>query len=363
MDKFIETFTFEDGMKKSLDKYKEPKNPNEKVVICIGDSYNKNTEWWDGWGKCLKDNFEGFEVYSYEAGGGGFVANTYQYDFLGALQNHSQDVEVEDKSRVTDIVVLGGYNDVSVQATDVALKAAIKTFIAYCHENYPNAKVTIAGISFDYNSQNNQEKCNNMNMKYSQFATELGAATYPHFKYLLQAKSLIFFQDGNANSGFHPSTTGNIEVAKAIAQYLTGGAFDVRYGYVIDNTFVYRHNDKVIIMDAPASTVYPNGRTKFESLFNGKALAYNTWTDLGSLESNGECLLWGCKSGIEATWMGFTCNNPGGASTSVIGAIVFKIQEKHLYANNTGNTSTLTPGTDCFIVMPGTLVFDWQEII
>lgn len=349
-----------------LDTKVDKKNPNERVVICVGDSYNKNTDWWDGWGKCLKD-ISGFTVYSYEAGGGGFVANTYQYDFLGALQNHSQDDECTDKESVTDIVVLGGYNDVSVGATDEALRTAMSTFITYCKTNYPNARITIAGIAFDYNSVSNQRKVNTMNMKYSQFATELGVSTHPHFKYILQAKSLVFFMEGNANSGFHPSTTGNEQVANCLAQYLLNGTFDVRYGYVIADAFVYRQNDTVKIMSRPADNYqHPNGETIFEPLFTGKTLPFNTWVDLGSLEDvSGECLLWGAEPGLEATWFAytFTTTTLSGQESNINGIVVFKIIDKHLYVNNVGNTRSLVIGTDDYISIPGTLTFDWQEIM
>ncbi len=341
-------------------KTNKTQNPNHKVVICIGDSYNKNTEWWDGWGKCLHDNYPSFEVYSYEAGGGGFVANTYEYNFLGALQNHSQDVEVEDKSRVTDIIVLGGYNDVSVSATDEQMRTAIGEFVAYCNTNYPNAKVTIAGIAVDYNSAITQGKLNAMNSGYSSFAVEKGAATNNNFKYLLQCKSRLFFADENPNSGFHPSTAGNTEIAKALAQYLTSGTFDFRVGYVVGNAFVYRQNDRVFIMDTPINETHPNGATKFSGLFT-KSLPFNTWVDLGSLEVGNENLLWGATPQNSVLWTVFAMTS-NGTGTNFIGPVVCRIQDKHLFANNTGNTRAFNPDTD-FISMPGTLAFDWQEII
>lgn len=341
-------------------KSSKTQNPNHKVVICIGDSYNKNTEWWDGWGKCLHDNYPSFEVYSYEAGGGGFVANTDEYNFLGALQNHSQDVEVQDKASVTDIVVLGGYNDVSVSATDEQMRTAIGQFVAYCNSTYPNAKVTIAGIAVDYNSAVTQGKLNSMNMEYSTFAVEKGATTHPNFKYLLQCKSRLFFSDGNPNSGFHPSTTGNTEIANALAQYLTSGNFEFRTGYVVGSAYVYRHNDKVLIMDTPITNEKPNGATKFSSLFT-QSLPFNTWVDLGSLEVGNENLLWGATPQNSAIWTAYAMASDG-TGTSFISTIVCRIQDKHLFANNTGNVNAFNPSTN-FISMPGTLAFDWQEII
>lgn len=62
--------------------------------------------------------------------------------FLTMLQ--TLDSDITDKNSITDIVVLGGSNDVSGNSvTSSAIESAIEAFMAYCRETYPNAHVKI----------------------------------------------------------------------------------------------------------------------------------------------------------------------------------------------------------------------------
>ena len=62
--------------------------------------------------------------------------------FLSMLQSLENDIT--DKDSITDIVVLGGSNDVSGNSvTSAAIESAINTFMDYCRTNYPNAHVKI----------------------------------------------------------------------------------------------------------------------------------------------------------------------------------------------------------------------------
>lgn len=341
-----------------------PKNDKKKRVICIGDSYNKDTEMWDGWGKCLKSMNPNIDVYSYEAGGGGFVANTYQYDFLGALQNHSQDIAVPDdeKNLITDIIVLGCYNDMSVQATQEQINAKVSEFMSYCKANYPNAKVTISSISIDYNSAENMNKINIMANMYRIAARLYGAKYFEHFKFILRNKNKIYFSDTNPNSGFHPNSLGNTTVANYINEYLYSGYFDVKDGALQCSAFVYSMNGNICISPSPENGGVPT--TMFlNNEMNGKSFPFNTWVDLGDVSnSNGENLLWGAINGVTAYWQANVIKQTTPTSNEYCSTMVFRLLNKHIYANNLSNTNTLVFDGSIWTIGMSNLYFDDQLI-
>lgn len=317
---------------------------DKRIVICIGDSYNKDTEMWDGWGTCLKTVNPNIEVYSYEAGGGGFVANTYQYDFLGALQNHSQDEKVPEnkKKLVTDIVVLGGYNDCSVQATQAQITNKVKEFVAYCKSNYPNAKITIGSISFDYNSAENQGRLFTYKTYYKIAANLCGVSFYENFSYILRNTNKIYFSDSNPNSGFHPNTKGNTAVAEYLNEYLYNGGFNVKDGCLQCGAFVYSLNGNICISPTP-----PQGNTPeqnfMDSLLAGKTIPFNIWTDIGETKNAaGENLLWGAIPSVTAYWSVNVLKQMSGTELGFVTILTCKLENKHIYVKNVANVNSVT---------------------
>ena len=317
---------------------------DKRIVICIGDSYNMNTDMWTGWGECLKTVNPNLEVYSYEASGGGFVANTYQYDFLGALQNHSQDEEVSEnkKKLVSDIVVLGGYNDCSVNATQVQITDKVKEFVDYCKKNYPNAKITIGSISFDYNSAETQGKLATYQVYYKKAANLCGVKFYNNFTYILRNTSKIYFSDSNPNSGFHPNTTGNISVADYLNEYLYNGVFDVKDGCIQCGAFVYSLNGNICISPTP-----PQGSNTeqgfMEPMLEGKTIPFNTWTDIGlTINENGQNLLWGAIPSVTAYWSVNVCKQVNNTEVGFVTNLICKLENKHIYVKNVANVNSIT---------------------
>lgn len=316
----------------------------KRIVICVGDSYNKNTDMWVGWGECLKTVNPNLEVYSYEAGGGGFVANTYEYDFLGALQNHSQDAEVpvDKKSLVTDIVVLGGYNDCSVNATQEQITEKVGEFVDYCKKNYPNAAITIASISFDYNSTATQRKLFTYKDYYKKAAGLCGIKFYNNFSYILRNANKIYFSDTNPNSGFHPNTAGNTSVANYLNEYLYNGGFDVKDGCLQCGAFVYSLNGNICISPTPPQGSKPESGF-MDPLLQGKTIPFNTWTDIGpTINASGDNLLWGADSDVTAYWFVNVIKQISGTELEFVTILSCKLENKHIYVKSTANVNPIT---------------------
>ena len=125
--------------------------------ILLGDSFgsgvngNDHNNPTNGWYKQFKTAMNGFpsNIYyhtTYTAGVSGFASSL---PFLTMLQ----DIETANsfnsakKASITDVVVLGGTNDIS--ATLANIEPAISAFMTYVKANYPNAKVKIGCLGTD----------------------------------------------------------------------------------------------------------------------------------------------------------------------------------------------------------------------
>ena len=84
-------------------------SPNRRRIIAIGDSYGANNgSYWTGWVNCLKNIDKYDDVYGAGVGGAGFVNKTEGSNFLDILKSVNTGVA---NNSITDIIVMGGYND------------------------------------------------------------------------------------------------------------------------------------------------------------------------------------------------------------------------------------------------------------
>ena len=126
--------------------------PIDRKFILIGDSFaggvdgNNNTQTVSGggWATRFKDQMNGvYDVYINTRVLGGNYGFASSRPFLDVLQAIETD-QTYDKDKITDIVVIGGTNDIGISETDI--QSAINTFCTYVHTNYPNAKLKIGVI-------------------------------------------------------------------------------------------------------------------------------------------------------------------------------------------------------------------------
>lgn len=125
---------------------------SKRKFILVGDSYAEGYGNQDlkGWAKyvieyCNTNNMSAQEIYE---GGSGFVhVGNSGHTFKTLLQT----LTVENPDSITDIVVVGGYND--HDSSQSVIEASIEQFIEYCKETYINAKISI-GMAGN-NSTNN----------------------------------------------------------------------------------------------------------------------------------------------------------------------------------------------------------------
>lgn len=145
-----EIYTSLTNVKNDVDMLKSLQN---RKFILIGDSYgygidpDHTSDQGKGWMDWFADTVGDYcDVYipniSLLPGVAGFASSL---PFLTMLQSLSG--TITDKDEITDIVVMGGCNDLAWNSvTETAIKDAIKTFCEYCQTNYPNAHIKIGNI-------------------------------------------------------------------------------------------------------------------------------------------------------------------------------------------------------------------------
>lgn len=314
-----------------------------KRVILIGDSYGINYTSgggsWTGWGYLFAQLYPEIQTYVGAVGGAGFVSNAGGanfYDIIVSLYG-----SVLNKETITDIVVLGGYNDMSIGATEGQIQSAIGAFMDYCRLNYPNAQVTVGMISVDYNDADRQLRLNTTAMQYKNAVDKYGGRSFDNFKFILRNKRDLYFADGDANSGFHPNTSGNTQVAQYLHEYLMNGYFDVIKGVIQAGAFVYFRNGDIDISLVPAD--YPVvGLSMFMSnLLDGKIVYPNTELDLGDVtNASGDNLLWGARPENTATWC-LPVINTSVPDKYQMELLICKLVNKHIFVKNIYSSNIL----------------------
>ena len=125
---------------------------------------------------------------------------------------------------VTDIVVLGGFNDYN--ATGENIRSAMSTFCARCRALYPNANIWIGcvgwikegtGESAYQNWQEVRAAITDKVLPAYQNAPKYGA------KYLNMVEYLLTDAMMTPTDGYHPGETGNKAIAKGVANGLMTG--------------------------------------------------------------------------------------------------------------------------------------------
>lgn len=201
-------------------------NLDAERVILIGDSYSldrRPSVDITGWAVSLQNmmGLTGTDCYTVQDNGGGFVANGSTGTFLQGLQALS----VTDKDTIKKIVVCGGLNDCT-QSKETIL-TAISTFVDYCNENYPNAKIYIGHIGNDTNTSNHDGQ-------YARFLCKTNSI--PAYKdsikfgvIYLNGVEFIMKDYANFYDQSHPNQALCDKLAAGILQAINAGSLSVEY--------------------------------------------------------------------------------------------------------------------------------------
>lgn len=189
---------------------KAPKN-SERRLILIGDSYaggNSNI-----FGRIINAGIFNQNIIKKNEGGSGFInTGNFNHTFLDLLNLIIPDIQ--DPQNITDIVVGGGYNDVTYTQTD--LYSSIVVFLQRCRSIFPNATLWGALCAANYGNLTIREK--------------IWGTLYPAWSFAFSNYGV--FLDGCYNAintksdfnddNFHPSESGGGKIGAAILSGLLG---------------------------------------------------------------------------------------------------------------------------------------------
>lgn len=213
--------TFETKTNQEIANLKKPKNyfTNKKFLL-IGDSYAEGytpdgnvTSWQKHF-----INLTGLSntIQKYQ-GGAGFVNISNNKTFQTLLE------EVTNDTTITDIVVLGGYNDTSYNNQQIY--NAIKAFQLKANEKFPNANIYIGAVGWSKDSSKIYP-LNNLILRYKTNAPLCNCGYLKNIEY-----SLHEYFESFSSDGYHPNSHGQYIIALSLIQALLTGSADVQFGY------------------------------------------------------------------------------------------------------------------------------------
>ena len=193
---------------------------NSKKVILIGDSYAQGgtpegqvTAWQD-----LFISKTGLTNTIKKAHGGvGFINTVNGKNFKTLME------EVEPDSTVTDIIVLGGYND--MLATYNQVYNAINSFKSEANSRFPNAEIHIGMVGWSKDSTKLYD-LNNILCHYRQASSSNNCHYLNGIEYTMHRYFDYFSSDG-----FHPNQTGQYAISDNLVQAWKNGTAYISYPY------------------------------------------------------------------------------------------------------------------------------------
>lgn len=194
-----------------------------KQVILITDSYGTHYGFMDMFRQAT--NFE--RLYPFTYSGGGFFGNGEAIPFIEALARVG--IGITSKESITDIVVIGGFND----ATDMinngrsvdALSNKVAEFLIECSNTYPNALVHIGMAGWCSNITNGNNYRRTLKRSIAQaYRNGNYVAGKNNATYIENLEYAIHGFDCIDSTKYHPNEKGNKNIIRGIINSLYGGS-------------------------------------------------------------------------------------------------------------------------------------------
>ena len=134
--------------------------------------------------------------------------------------------KIDNPNGVTDIVVLGGFNDTNWSRSNEELDFAIKQFKSFANSRYKNAKISFMYVAVDYRNELMVLKRESYYSVFQNLCEENEIEFVEDANKILVKKSDIYWSEDDKNSAYHPSTKGAQKIATGIAEYLTTGKLE-----------------------------------------------------------------------------------------------------------------------------------------
>ena len=197
---------------------------NRKLIF-IGDSYgtgnnsvdsNQTTTW-----VTLVPQYLGIDNSQVQAScvdGSGFKAGLTFKSQLETLASG-----ITNKNSITDIIIVGGYNDKDYTSADIDTKMA--EFFTYAKTTFPNADMKLACVGWTKHYDNRQAIASKVIPTYSKCG-KYGCQYLTNTEFIMHDYRLFSPDD------FHPSQDGQNELSSYLATAISTGSCDVVRGWV-----------------------------------------------------------------------------------------------------------------------------------
>lgn len=222
------------------DMQNEIKYLKNKKYIFLGDSYgtgqNELGEQTIPW-TTLVPQYLGLSNNDYIANSSNGSGFNHGKTFLAQLQEVAN--TITNKNEITDIVIVGGYND--RYHTINVIKTAMNTFFNYAKTTFPRAKLKLAEVGWSRVYDTRQSIANNSLPAYTQCG-QYGCQYLKNTEFILHDYSLF------SGDKYHPNQNGQNELAKYLTDAILNGSCEVIRSFVTptnkksDNVTEYNPN-------------------------------------------------------------------------------------------------------------------------
>ena len=142
------------------------------------------------------------------------------YNFVEMLQEYEGE-----RGDVTDIIVVGGANDVGSDRTENGIVSGIMNFGAYARQEYPRAKISIMAAGTCFQSGFYVRDRLRMIQAYQRGANTIGA------RFVAGSQHILYKPDLLDSGKLHPSSDGVDVIGRFLAAYIDSGGISVSHKF------------------------------------------------------------------------------------------------------------------------------------
>ena len=317
-----------------------------KKVFCVSDSYGLTPTEQTSWCAYLKQflNIPNNNFFTACYNGSGFAGVDSTHRFIDITQAKVATMSSDELNSITDVVIVGGYNDAYAWQNGIVTTAGLRTligdFITYVHTNMPKAKIWICMPAWG-NHYDRHEWLSLVKFIYHEACTYYSNIAFIDNVDWMHKTSL------RDSSGFHPTESCSRLIGTSIGSVMNGGnvscdLLPVDFGHInptferdTDTTGGFSWSNPIMrymngnveftfedIRYLPTAVLANEGTVHIgdfnETIMTGGATAINGYKQLVSVRDNSNGNYYNCILRIYANGLYLTNISGSSLSTSII---------------------------------------------